>query len=276
MIVAAGGAGFGGELLESVGDLTPGAIVTAGATRRGRRGSAAPRMALASGALLSTVDRPDPGLDAVIRRHGPRWASSRVPIIVSVRADSVEDIGWLARRLDMLPDVAGVELDLCGPDRGRGGLPIGLDVEASELATVAARSSDRPAPHREAHPCGARHPGDRPGRRRRRCRRHQRHRPVARAGTRRRTGTRPAGRDVRRAVRPGHQAHRAARRLRDRPGRAHPHRRHRRREQPRRRPRPARGGRHGGRPRHGRPGRPRAAREAGARACRLVRTAAGG
>ena len=37
--------------------------------------------------------------------------------------------------------MAGLELNLACPDRGRGGLPIGLDVEASELATVTARAS---------------------------------------------------------------------------------------------------------------------------------------
>jgi dihydroorotate dehydrogenase (NAD+) catalytic subunit len=141
VIVAAGGAGYGGELVESVGDLTPGALVTRGVSRRGRRGGAAPHMTITAGALLSSFSRQDPGLDAVVRRHGPRWAATDVPVIVSIWADSAEDIAWLARRLDLLPDVAGVELDLAAPDRGRGGLPIGLDVEASELATVGARTA---------------------------------------------------------------------------------------------------------------------------------------
>jgi len=41
----------------------------------------------------------------------------------------------------MQPEVAGLELDLACADRGRGGLPIGLDLEASELATLAARAA---------------------------------------------------------------------------------------------------------------------------------------
>jgi len=141
VLVAAGGGGYGSELLDAVGGVTPGAIVTRSITRGSQPGNPPPRMAPQEGGLLSSVGLQNPGLDAVLRRHAPRWADGDVPIIVSVCADTAEDIGWLARRLDMQPDVAAVELNLACPDRGRGGLPIGLDVEASELATVTARAA---------------------------------------------------------------------------------------------------------------------------------------
>jgi dihydroorotate dehydrogenase (NAD+) catalytic subunit len=91
--------------------------------------------------LLSSVGLQNPGLDTVLRRQGPRWATSTVPIVVSICADNVEDIAALARILDMQPEVAGLELNLACPDRSRGGEPIGLDVEAAETATVAARAA---------------------------------------------------------------------------------------------------------------------------------------
>ncbi len=141
VLVAAGGAGYATELLESVGELLPGAIVTRSTTRSSRQGARPARMVAQPGGLLWSLGVPNPGLDAVLRRHGPRWAGATVPVIVSLCADSVEDIGWLARRLDLTPEVAGLELNLACPDRGRGGLPIGLEVEASELATVTARAS---------------------------------------------------------------------------------------------------------------------------------------
>ena len=141
LLVAAGGAGYAIELLDVVGDLAPAAIVTRSTTRAPRRGSRPPRMASQAGGLLWSVGLANPGLDAVLRRHGPRWGASGVPVIVSICADSADDIGWLARRLDLAPEVAGLELNLACSDRGRGGLPIGLDVGASELATVAARAA---------------------------------------------------------------------------------------------------------------------------------------
>ena len=141
VLVAAGGAGYGTELLESVGELLPGAIVTRSTTRTPRSGSRGNRMAGQASGLLWSTGLANPGLDAVLRRHGPRWGAAAIPIIVSICADSAEDIGWLAQRLDLAPEVAALELSLACPDRGRGGLPIGLDVEASELATVSARAA---------------------------------------------------------------------------------------------------------------------------------------
>lgn len=141
VLVAAGGAGYGGELLDAVGDATPGAIITRSTTRESRRGNPPPRMAALDDGLVSSVGLPNPGLAVVLRRHAARWGTSGVPIIVSICADNADDIAALARTLDMQPDVAGIELNLACPDRSRRGEPIGLDVAASETATVAARAA---------------------------------------------------------------------------------------------------------------------------------------
>jgi dihydroorotate dehydrogenase (NAD+) catalytic subunit len=141
LLVAAGGAGFGNELLAAVGEQLPGAIVTRSVTRAGQVGSRPPRMTVLPQGLLSSSGPQGPGLDAVLRRQAPRWASSDVPIIVSICADNVDDIAALARTLETQPDIAGLELNLSCPDRSRHGEPIGIDVEASETATVAARAA---------------------------------------------------------------------------------------------------------------------------------------
>jgi dihydroorotate dehydrogenase (NAD+) catalytic subunit len=141
VIVAAGGAGYGNELLGSVGDSLPGAIITRGITRVGGRGAPVPRMVQLPEALLHDVGHPNPGLETVLRRHGPGWAAGEVPVIVNLRGADAEDIAAMARTLEMQPDAAGIELDLDGPDRSRRSEPIGLDVEASEVATVAARAA---------------------------------------------------------------------------------------------------------------------------------------
>lgn len=141
VIVAAGGAGYGVELLESVSDELPGAIVTRSVTREARRGARGPRMVPRGDGLLHAIGTPNPGLEGVLRRHGARWGSAAVPVIVSLWADDVDDITTMVRALEIHPEVAALELDLGAPDRGRGGRPIGLDLDASEVATVAARAA---------------------------------------------------------------------------------------------------------------------------------------
>lgn len=141
ILVAAGGAGYGNELLAAVAEETPAAIITRSTTREARPGNPAPRMAPLPDGLLSSIGLHNPGLGAVLRRQSSRWATSDVPIIVSICADNVADITALAQTLEMQPDAAGIELNLACPDRSRSGEPIGLDVAASEIATVAARAA---------------------------------------------------------------------------------------------------------------------------------------
>lgn len=145
ILVAAGGAGYGNELLGVVGEDTPAAVITRSVTRDARAGNPSPRTVSLPDGLLSSVGLQNPGLDAVLRRQSTGWSRSDVPIIVSICGDTVDDIAAMARTLEMQPDVAGLELNLACPDRSRRGAPIGLDVEASEMATVAARAaSDLP------------------------------------------------------------------------------------------------------------------------------------
>ncbi len=93
----------------------------------------------------------------------------------------------------MQPEIAGVELNLACPDRGRGGEPIGLDVAAAETATVAARAATDLPLIVKLTAGGAGRPGHRPRRGGRRRRRHQRHRAAAGARSRSRIAARQLG-----------------------------------------------------------------------------------
>ena len=141
VLVAAGGGGYGPELLEAVGEQAPGAVVTRSVTRAPDRGHPPPRMRVQPDGLLHSIGTPNPGIEAVLRRQGPRWATFETPIVVSICGHDVDDIAAMARTLEMQPDVGGLELNLACGDRSRGGEPIGLNVAAAETATVAARAA---------------------------------------------------------------------------------------------------------------------------------------
>ena len=141
VIVAAGGGGFGAELLEAVGDEAPAMLVTRSVTLGPDRGGPPPRMHSLPDGLLHSIGTPNPGLEAVLRRHGPRWSSFAVPVVVSICGHDASDLASMARSLEMAPEVSGVELNLACPDRPRGGRPICLDLEAAEAATVVVRAA---------------------------------------------------------------------------------------------------------------------------------------
>ena len=91
--------------------------------------------------MLNSIGLQNPGVDAVLERYAPRWASWLVPVIVNVAGESVEDYVAVARKLDGVPGVAGIELNISCPNVGRGGLQFALDAEAAGQVTAAVRAA---------------------------------------------------------------------------------------------------------------------------------------
>ena len=68
-----------------------------------------------------------------------------MPVIVNVAGESIEDYVEVARRLDGVPGVAGIELNISCPNVGKGGLQFAIDAEAAGAVTAAVRrASDLP------------------------------------------------------------------------------------------------------------------------------------
>jgi dihydroorotate dehydrogenase (NAD+) catalytic subunit len=87
----------------------------------------------------------NPGIDAVIERYAPTWAKWPVPVIVSLAGESASDVVDAARRLEGVPGVAGIELNLSVPNGARGGSSFGLDPDgAASLVRAVRRASDLP------------------------------------------------------------------------------------------------------------------------------------
>jgi dihydroorotate dehydrogenase (NAD+) catalytic subunit len=139
ILVASGVFGYGVEYADAVDLEALGAIVTRGTTLKPRMGNLPPRTAEMPAGLLNSVGLQNPGVEAVLERYAPRWASWSVPVIVNLAAESVDEFAALGRALDSQPGVAGVELNLSCPNRAKGGLLFCLDADAAEQVTAAVR-----------------------------------------------------------------------------------------------------------------------------------------
>ena len=62
------------------------------------------------GGFLLHTGYPNPGLSAVIKRYAQRWTRSPLPIIVHLLGQGVDDLRSMARRLESMPGVGGLEL----------------------------------------------------------------------------------------------------------------------------------------------------------------------
>jgi dihydroorotate dehydrogenase (NAD+) catalytic subunit len=141
LVVAAGVLGYGTEAADDLPIDGFGAICTRGTTLRPRSGAPPPRMTAAPAGLLSAIGDHDPGVEAVVERHAPIWATWRVPVIVNLAAASTADLRELAHRLDGVPGIAAIELDLGLANGGRGGQAFAADARSVAAAVGAARAA---------------------------------------------------------------------------------------------------------------------------------------
>ncbi len=139
ILVASGTFGYGVEYGDVVEVQRLGAICCKGTTLRPRIGNPTPRVTETPGGMLNSIGLQNPGVDAVIEKYTATWSSWRVPVIVNVAGESIADYAEVARRLDGVPGVAAIELNISCPNVGRGGLQFAIDPDAAGQVTAAVR-----------------------------------------------------------------------------------------------------------------------------------------
>ncbi|HEX6679062.1 MAG TPA: dihydroorotate dehydrogenase [Gaiellaceae bacterium] len=92
------------------------AFVTKTVTPLPREGNAPPRIAEVEHGMLNSIGLANPGIDCFVSNSLPRLAELGVPIWVSVGGFEVADYADLCDRLDDLPEVAAIELNVSCPN----------------------------------------------------------------------------------------------------------------------------------------------------------------
>jgi dihydroorotate dehydrogenase (NAD+) catalytic subunit len=139
ILVASGTFGYGIEYGDVVDVQRLGAICCKGTTLHPRVGNPTPRVTETPGGMLNSIGLQNPGVDAVIEKYAPLWQSWQVPVIVNVAGHSVGEYVECAKRLDGVPGVAGIELNISCPNVGAGGLQFAIDAGAAGTVTAAVR-----------------------------------------------------------------------------------------------------------------------------------------
>jgi len=139
ILVASGTFGYGIEYGDVVEVNRLGAICCKGTTLKPRIGNVPPRVTETPGGMLNSIGLQNPGVDAVVEKYARTWTGWRTPVIVNVAGESVGDYVEVVRRLNGVPGIAGIELNISCPNVGRGGLQFAIDAEAAASVTAAVR-----------------------------------------------------------------------------------------------------------------------------------------
>jgi dihydroorotate dehydrogenase (NAD+) catalytic subunit len=145
ILVASGTFGYGIEYGDVVEVDRLGAICCKGTTLKPRVGNVTPRVTETPGGMLNSIGLQNPGVDAVIEKYAKTWTGWKTPVIVNVAGESVADYVEVVRRLDGVPGIAGIELNISCPNVGRGGLQFAIDAGAAgEVTAAVRRATDLP------------------------------------------------------------------------------------------------------------------------------------
>lgn len=140
VIAASGCFGYGQEYAGVIDVQRLGAFVSKGITPRPRSGNDMPRIAETPGGMLNAIGLQNPGILGFVKKYPPLWSNWRVPAIVNISAEAVEDYAMMARILDEQPGIAGIEVNISCPNIARGGYCFGWDPEMSADVTRAVRA----------------------------------------------------------------------------------------------------------------------------------------
>ncbi|MFO7711620.1 MAG: dihydroorotate dehydrogenase [Dehalococcoidia bacterium] len=141
VMIASGTAGYCVEFGEITDIQKLGAVVCKGTTLRPREGNPQPRLVETAGGVLNAVGLENIGVDALIRDKAPVWAGWQVPVIVNVAGETVEEYAAVAGRLEGVPGVSGIEVNISCPNVSAGSMEFGVDPELAARVTSAVKSA---------------------------------------------------------------------------------------------------------------------------------------
>jgi dihydroorotate dehydrogenase (NAD+) catalytic subunit len=141
VMTASGTFGWGTEYEHLFDIQRLGAIVCKGTTLKPWEGNPQPRLAETPCGVLNAIGLQNIGVEAVIREKAPIWAGWRVPVIVNIVGETVEEYAFLARKLDKVGGIGGIEVNIGCPNIKAGGAEFGANPDSAAAVTSAVKSA---------------------------------------------------------------------------------------------------------------------------------------
>ena len=118
-----------------------GGVISKGTTLRPRKGNPQPRTVETPAGMINSIGFQNVGVGALIRDLAPTWARWDVPVVVNIMGDTVREFGLLAERLEGVPGIAALEVNVSCPNVEVGGMEFGQDCDLTEDVVSTVRRS---------------------------------------------------------------------------------------------------------------------------------------
>ena len=145
VMTASGTFGYGVEYAKIAEIQRLGAIICKGTTLHSWHGNAQPRTLETASGLLNAIGLQNPGVHTVIEKYAPIWETWQTPVIVNIAGETVREFAQVAERLEGVPGVAAIEVNVSCPNVLEGGAVFGASAEAvAGVTTVVRRATTLP------------------------------------------------------------------------------------------------------------------------------------
>lgn len=146
VIAASGTFGYGYEFAELYDINMLGTFAFKGTTLEARFGNETPRIAECASGMLNSVGLQNPGVDRVISEELPRLRKCfHKPVMANVSGFSVSEYAAVCERLDAVPEIGWLEVNISCPNVHGGGMGFGTDPGmAAEVTRAVRRVTKKP------------------------------------------------------------------------------------------------------------------------------------
>ena len=141
VMTASGTFGYGTEYNHLFDVQKLGAIVCKGTTYQPREGNPQPRLIETASGMLNSIGLQNIGVKALVREKAQIWAGWRVPVIVNIAGEMIDEYARIARELDGVAGVSAIEVNISCPNVSEGGAEFGADPKTAARVTAAVKEA---------------------------------------------------------------------------------------------------------------------------------------
>ncbi len=141
VLTASGTFGYGEEFADFIDLNALGGFIVKGTTLEPRQGNDYPRMVETPSGMLNAVGLQNKGVDYFIENIYPRLTEYTSEIIVNISGSAVEDYAKVAEKLNTLPRINAIEVNISCPNVKTGGMAFGTTTTGAAAVTKAVREA---------------------------------------------------------------------------------------------------------------------------------------
>ncbi len=139
VLTASGTFGYAREFAQLMDLHCLGGVIVKGISLHPRAGNPPPRIVETACGMLNAIGLQNVGVDRFITEKMPYLEGLRVPVVVNILGDTLDEYAEITARLAGVPGVAAIEVNISCPNVKSGGVAFGTDPAMAAAVTKAVK-----------------------------------------------------------------------------------------------------------------------------------------